>query len=356
MTNLLQTSRRGALARRSKMRYYNTATDALPCAALVAQSAKHAVRCFAICPEETGTRIAVRCDISPEFNQPFGVTRGVQMNRTAIRGIQAVRAQGGTDIKALLEEQGNDFKAFKERHFNEVSELREVVDLQASKIAAMSINGIDGGTSGAKLTPQAAADFQKFMATGASSGVMEVKAGMQSGQAEDGGASVPKQISNSILNQLVDASPLRKLASVENATTSDYVKIVGLRGASSGWAGETDPRSITTTPKMGEVKPTFGELFAYCEATTWVLEDSQFNLEKWLNENVVDEFALKENAAFFNGDGVDKPTGFLTVPQTEEDDADRAFGTLQTVPAGSATVIEQDDLVNLMMSLRSPYR
>ncbi|WP_150120180.1 phage major capsid protein, partial [Sulfitobacter sp. HI0021] len=45
-----------------------------------------------------------------------------------------------------------------------------------------------------------------------------------------------------------------------------------------------------------------------------------------------------------------------TVPQTEEDDADRAFGTLQTVPAGSATVIEQDDLVNLMMSLRSPYR
>ncbi|WP_150120520.1 phage major capsid protein, partial [Sulfitobacter sp. HI0027] len=94
---------------------------------------------------------------------------------------------------------------------------------------------------------------------------MEVKAAMQSREAEDGGASVPKQISNSILNQLVDASPLRKLASVENATTSDYVKIVGLRGASSGWAGETDPRSITTTPKMGEVKPTFGELFAYVE-------------------------------------------------------------------------------------------
>ncbi|WP_150121089.1 phage major capsid protein, partial [Sulfitobacter sp. HI0076] len=338
------------------MRYYNIATNALPCAAVVAQNAKHAVRCLAICPEPPGTRIAVRCDLFPKYNQPFGATRGVQMNRTAIRGIQAVRAQGGTDIKALLEEQGNDFKAFKERHFSEVSELREVVDMQASKIAAMSLNGIDTGVSGAKLTPQAAADFQKFMATGASSGVMEVKAAMQSGQAEDGGASVPKQISNSILNQLVDASPLRKLASVENATTSDYVKIVGLRGASSGWAGETDPRSITTTPKMGEVKPTFGELFAYCEATTWVLEDSQFNLEKWLNENVVDEFALKENAAFFNGDGVDKPTGFLTVPQTEEDDADRAFGTLQTVPAGSATVIEQDDLVNLMMSLRSPYR
>ena len=142
----------------------------------------------------------------------------------------------------------------------------------------------------------------------------------------------------------------------ERATTSDYTKIVGLRGATSGWAAETDPRLITATPKMGEVTPTMGELFVYAEATRWVLEDSQFNLERWLSENIATEFAVQEGKAFFTGDGSSKPTGFLSKPQSTDADDERDFGTLQTVAAEAPDAIEADDLVNLMTALRTPYR
>lgn len=276
------------------------------------------------------------------------------MKHAKFRGIQAVRAQGG-DVKSLIEGMDGDFKAFKAKYDAELKEVQAAADDANSKLAAMSLNGTGGQTSH-RLSPSAAADFTSFLRSGAMSDGMKPQAAMQTGTSQDGGASVPGQISQLILDQMVDVNPMRGLASVETATSGDFSKIVGLRGASSGWAAETDPRSITSTPQMGEIKPPMGELFVYAEATTWVLEDSQFNLESWLNDNIADEFALQEAGAFVNGDGVNKPAGFLTAPQSADDDDIRPFGTLQTVAAQAAAAIELDDLVNLMTTLRTPYR
>lgn len=270
------------------------------------------------------------------------------------RGILAVRAQG-SDVKAVLENLNADWQSFKEKHRAEIEDVRAAADDANQKLAAMQING-NGGGAAPMLTPQAAAEFTEFLKAGTMGSGLQPRADMQSGSSADGGATIPKQISSTILDQMADLSPMRRLATVEQATTSDYTKIVGLRGATSGWAAETDPRSITETPKMGEVTPTMGELFVYAEATRWVLEDSQFNLERWLSENIATEFAVKEGTAFFSGDGSNKPTGFLTKPQSTDADDTRAFGTLQTVAAQNAAGIEADDLVNLMGALRTPYR
>jgi HK97 family phage major capsid protein len=277
------------------------------------------------------------------------------MKHAKTRGIVAVRAQGG-DVKSLIQGMDGDIRAFKERHQSEVKELRDVVDEHAGKIAALNLNGTGAQTSH-RLPPQAAADFTQYLRAGRmGDSLIEPQAAMQSGNPSDGGASIPKQISDTILNQLVELSPMRQLASVERATTSDFTKVIGLRGASSGWAAETDPRTLTDTPKMGTVAPTMGEAFAYVEATSWVLEDSQFDLAAWLSENVADEFATREGSAFFAGDGTSKPTGFLAKPQSPDDDATRPFGTVQTVEATAAAAIESDDLVSLMGALRTPYR
>lgn len=274
------------------------------------------------------------------------------MAHAKTRGILAVRAQG--DVKAVLENLNADWQSFKQQHRAEIEEVRAAADDANAKLAAMQINGTGGGTA-PKLTPTAAAEFTDFLKAGNMTG-LEPRADMQSGSSSDGGATIPKQISSTILDQMADMSPMRRLATVERATTSDYTKIVGLRGATSGWAAETDPRSITETPKMGEVTPTMGELFVYCEATRWILEDSQFNLERWLAENIAVEFAVQEGKAFFTGDGSSKPTGFLSKPQSTDDDDERDFGTLQTVAAEAPDAIEADDLVNLMTALRTPYR
>ena len=277
-----------------------------------------------------------------------------EMTHIKSRGIQAVRAQGG-DVKSYLEGMDGDFKAFKAKYDAELKEVQAAADDANSKLAAMSLNGTGGQTSH-RLSPQAAADFTGFLRSGAMSDGMKPQAAMQTGTSQDGGASVPKDISDAILDQMLDINPMRRLATVERATSGDFSKIVGLRGASSGWAAETDPRSVTSTPQMGEIKPPFGELFVYAEATSWVLEDSQFNLENWLSTNISDEFALQEAAAFVNGDGVNKPAGFLTAPQATTDDATRPFGTIQTVAAATATGVDVDDLIGLVGAVRTPYR
>jgi HK97 family phage major capsid protein len=269
------------------------------------------------------------------------------------RGIVAVRAQGA-DVAAYLEGLNSDFKAFKDAHKAELKETQAAVDQANSQLAALNLNGT--GQTSHRLSPQAAQDFTEYLRAGKMGASLAPQAAMQTGTSQDGGASVPRQISQLILDQMVDVNPLRGLASVETATSGDYSKIVGLRGASSGWAAETDPRSITSTPSMGEIKPPMGELFVYAESTSWILEDSQFNLEAWLNDNIADEFALQEAGAFVNGDGVNKPAGFLTAPQSADDDDIRPFGGLQTVAAQAAAAIELDDLVNVMTTLRTPYR
>jgi HK97 family phage major capsid protein len=276
------------------------------------------------------------------------------MKHAKFRGIQAVRAQSA-DVRSYLENLNSDFKAFKDAHKAELNEARAAADDAHAKIAALMINGTGSQASHRRLSPAAAADFTQYLRAG-KMGDAEVKAAMQSGTPSDGGASVPKQISDTILDQLVELSPMRQLASVERATTSDFSKVIGLRGASSGWAAETDPRSLTDSPKMGTVAPTMGEIFAYVESTSWLLEDSQFDLAAWLSENVTAEFATREGSAFFSGDGTNKPTGFLAKPQSADDDDVRPFGTVQTVAAQAAAAIEADDLVNLMGALRTPYR
>ena len=59
------------------------------------------------------------------------------------------------------------------------------------------------------------------------------------------------------------------------------------------------------------------------------------------------------------GNGTNKPKGFLTAPTAVTSDATRAFGTLQYVASGAAgdfAANPQDRLIDLVQTLRAPYR
>jgi len=71
-------------------------------------------------------------------------------------------------------------------------------------------------------------------------------------------------------------------------------------------------------------------------------------------------FARAEGAAFIGGNGTNKPKGFLAGPITNEADGVRAFGTLQYLASGAAGGFAasnpQDRLIDLIQTLRTPYR
>ena len=53
-------------------------------------------------------------------------------------------------------------------------------------------------------------------------------------------------------------SPVRRLVRVEQIGSGDVRFLVNLRGATSGWAGETTTRNATATPGLREIVPTGG--------------------------------------------------------------------------------------------------
>lgn len=177
--------------------------------------------------------------------------------------------------------------------------------------------------------------------------------------ASDGGYAVPKEIDAEIDTTLKAISPIRNVANVVRVGSAGYRKLVTQNGVASGWAAETATRPVTATPKFNEVVPNFGDLYANPAATQAMLDDAAFDVESWLANEIATEFAKAEGSAFINGDGVDKPKGFLTSPVATTSDATRPFGTLQYLASGAVgafAAAAENRLVDLVHSLRAPYR
>lgn len=184
------------------------------------------------------------------------------------------------------------------------------------------------------------------------------------GSLSGGGYAVPEEISRMIERQELLFSPVRRLVKVVQVGTSDYKELISLRGASSGWVGETGNRPATDTPILREVTPTMGELYAYPQVSEWSLDDIFFNVEQWLSEEVADEFAFQEGTAAITGNGVSKLTGMLNTAPTLDDDFSsplRAAAAYQYVPCANAdspslAAIDMDCLIDLIYKLNSRYR
>ena len=178
--------------------------------------------------------------------------------------------------------------------------------------------------------------------------------------AADGGYAVPKEIDAVIDAALKGISPIRSIANVVRVGSAGYRKLVTQNGVTSGWASETATRPETATPTFNEIVPSFGELYANPAATQAMLDDSAFDVEGWLASEIATEFAKAEGAAFVNGNGTNKPRGFLQAPTATTSDATRPFGTLQYIASGAAGAFvaanPQDRLVELVHAVRAPYR
>lgn len=278
-----------------------------------------------------------------------------EFKRTNDERIQKIeKGQGTADLDEKLVKINADLDKF--------SELKErVEELEASASAPGA-----PGTQKEQAKALAMKAFRGFLAGDmeARAQVLEIaeKEGLDVkainiGTGSDGGVAVPEVISQDIMQEVVDISPIRQIARVVPVGTSDYKELVDTRGTSSGWVGETAARGETNTPSLEEVAPPMGEVYANPRATQWALDDIFFDVEGWLREGVGTEFARQEGAAFITGDGTNKPLGFLSgTPVTTGDDA-RAFGVLQYLASGAAAnITDPDKLVELTYLIKAAYR
>jgi HK97 family phage major capsid protein len=244
-----------------------------------------------------------------------------------------------------------------EREEDGVAALKAELDLLKAKISSGAIQPQRPALDGVK-SEDANVFSEQYLRKGIEAG-LEVKA---IGNSSDslGGYAVPKEIDEQIDSTLKAISPIRSIANVVKVGSAGYRKLIASGGTPSGFVGFEDGRAETATPTFTEIVPPSGELYANPAVTQQMLDDAMFDVEKFLADEIAAEFARAEGAAFVGGTGVNQPLGFLSSPTSGALDGVRPMGTLQTIGTGAAGAFPASDpedvLIDLVQSLRSPYR
>ncbi|WP_446325742.1 phage major capsid protein [Blastomonas sp. CACIA14H2] len=228
--------------------------------------------------------------------------------------------------------------------------MRERIERLARTGSRPSLGGSES------KAPETKSFIDQYLRRGLETGIKSFSAAT----GPDGGFAVPREIDALIARTLADISPIRSIAQVVQTGTAGYRKLVTTGGTPSGWVSETAARPETDTPSFAEIAPPSGELYANPAASQAMLDDAAFDVEGWLAGEIAEEFARAEGAAFVGGSGTNRPRGFLTGTPTPQDDAARAFGTLQYVASGAdgsfASSAPENRLIDLVHALRPAYR
>lgn len=242
-----------------------------------------------------------------------------------------------------------------------VERINRALDEQKQMLDALMLEAARPALGEAKALPDRAARerkaaFDRYMRKGETP-VLEMKA-LSEGTSTAGGYTVPVEIADTIDRVLAKASPIRALATVQQIGSNVYRKPIATVGAASGWVGETDNRTETAAPTIQAIDFPAMELYAMPAATQPLLDDSAVDIETWLANEVQIVFAEQEGAAFVNGDGTNKPTGFLNY--TAVADSAWSWGNLGYIASGAdgafASSDPADALINLAYAPKQGYR
>ncbi|APZ98062.1 capsid protein [Sphingopyxis sp. QXT-31] len=293
------------------------------------------------------------------------------------RGLLAVRAEAQPKKPATLDDVLVTFEAFKKQNDAAIDEIKAgktdvlttealdkinaaidevtaAVDEQAKIIAAAKLG--NGAVIGdIEADAEYTAGFKAFMRRG-EKGIADFEAAMSKGTDADGGLLAPIEWDRTIGDKLKKISPMRRESRVITISVAGFKKLFNDRAVGSGWVGETASRPATSTPQIGSVDFTPGELYANPAISQGLLDDAAVDLEQWLGGEVDTEFARQEGIAFLSGDGTNKPHGILTYVTGAANAARHPWGAIPVVNSGHATTIPSGDaLIDFMMDLPSEF-
>lgn len=279
---------------------------------------------------------------------------------TAFEALKSTSEERLSGIEAKFDDVVTNDKL--EKINSDISELVRSYETAQETIAALQL-GASADEGGVSPEDKAyAAQFDNWYRSG--EGEADVKAANRAGKIHsatsvgsnpDGGFAAPVEWDRTITDKLVEIGQMRRHASSQTVTGQGFKKLYNLRGATSGWVGETSSRDETNTSQLAEYEFSFGEIYANPAMTQRSLEDPLIDLAAWHAAEVQTEFAVQEANAFIAGDGVNKPKGFLNYDAVSEAALNAAqrhpLGPILEATSGVAGGIDQDSLVKLSYEL-----
>ena len=164
---------------------------------------------------------------------------------------------------------------------------------------------------------------------------------LRRGSAGSGNFIVPDTFEQKLVKGLTEKSVLRKLCTVLKTNTTMRIPTIIADGEAT-WIPENEPVQFSEAV-YGEIVLDAYKLAHKVIVSDEMLEDAQFDVEDYIRQLFVESVSAAEELALFIGDGNGKPTGLLhqaNVGWVSEKTGD----------------ITYDDILNLIHSVKSPYR
>lgn len=280
---------------------------------------------------------------------------------------EAFKAERDAEIKDLKNGLSDVVRAEKVDRINaEISRIQDTLDDLNRTVAATRAGHVAGHAQNVPMEVRAARQkhseaFAKWFRRGESENELrglEVKAALQVGVNPDGGYVAPVEMETAVDRVLENVSVMRQLATVRPISAQAYKKPVNIGGTTSGWVGEAQSRTETSTPRISLLDFPAMEIYAEPWTTQQALDDLAINIEEWLAQEVSIEFAEEEGAAFITGAGVNSPRGLQSY--TFVANASYTWGSIGYIASGAAgdwaATNPADALLDVYGALRQGYR
>jgi HK97 family phage major capsid protein len=231
------------------------------------------------------------------------------------------------------------------------SHLEKSIQGLTQKMDARAMAGLrpQMDTSGIEETKESSG-FNAYIRKG-DEGFLESKS-MSGSSDPDGGYLVPDTLSKEIQTKLTEFSFFRNLAKTTHISSDVFESLVSDKDLDVGWTQEVGAHGETDTPSFQKIRIPVHEIYARPRATQRLIDDASVDIESWITQQISEQMAQKETAAFINGDGNGKPTGFLTY-------ALNADKSLQLVKTGSDGGFSEEHpeyaLFDMVHALKSAY-
>lgn len=178
--------------------------------------------------------------------------------------------------------------------------------------------------------------FATYLRRGDRGLMPEEQRAMSVGSDPDGGYTVTPDMTGRVVVRVFELSPIRQYATVETIGTDAYEGENETDDASGGWVAETGTRSDSNNPTIGKYRIVTHEQYAQPKSTQKLLEDSNRDIQAWLQRRTGNKFARLEAAAFTTGNGVTQPRGFASYTTAATADTSRSWGVFEHIASGTS--------------------
>ena len=225
-------------------------------------------------------------------------------------------------------------------------ERREEIEAELSKPTSKPLTGKPMKADGDKAikTGRASDEYKKALLQAMRTNFRQISNVLQEGIDPQGGYLVRDEYDKRLIDILTEENVMRTLGT--NITTSGEHKInIAATKPAAAWIEEGGTLTFGDAT-FDQIILDAHKLHVAIKVTEELLYDNAFNLENYILTQFGKALSNAEEDAFINGTGVGQPLGILA----------ETGGAQVGVTSASSTKVTADEIINLVYSLKRPYR